>query len=59
MKLEKTARDSLLWLVSELHKETKLANAASMLGVKKHLERIGNLQLRLNGEIVKVLCYGE
>jgi len=59
MELSKEQKSSLLWVMSELSTETKLAKQANIMAVRKHVERISSLQLRLNGEIVKALCYGK
>ncbi len=52
-------KKTMLFLVEELNKETKLAKAASMMSARKHIERIGMLQLRFNAVLAKVLCYGQ
>lgn len=52
-------KKTLLFLVEELNKETKLAKAASLMSARKHIERIGILQLRFNAVVAKVFCYGQ
>jgi hypothetical protein len=57
--LPNESRENLLFLIQEMSKETKLAEKAPLYAVKKHLERLGKLQLRFNGAIAKAVCYGK
>ncbi|WP_286269537.1 hypothetical protein [Thalassotalea hakodatensis] len=59
MQISKEAKDSLLFLVSELHAETKIAKSASIMNARKHVERVADLQNRFNATLAKALCYGE
>jgi len=59
MQLSDENKKTILFLVEELNKETKLAKEASLMSARKHIERIGALQLRYNAVIAKVLCYGQ
>lgn len=59
MKASPETKASLLHLIEELNKESKLAEKAPLFAVKKHVQRIGSLQIRFNAQVARVLCYGE
>ncbi|MGV2873509.1 hypothetical protein [Colwellia sp. E150_009] len=57
--LASESKKELLFLIQEMSKETELAEKAQLFAVKKHLERLGKLQLRFNGVIARAVCYGK
>jgi hypothetical protein len=59
MSIPVQSKESLLFVIDELAKETKLAQDAPFHTVKKHIARIAVLQQKFNTLIARAVCYGK